>query len=94
MYIKYRTPRVCMPRLKPLPHPRDYFANEITFHRDLNQVRAENFRVQRMYDYMAVDRDISASNYRRWGIDRPEERAECEYVRRVQAFERQDVVLY
>jgi hypothetical protein len=94
MYTNCFALRVCMPRLKPLPRPRDYFANETTFQRDLNQVRAENFRTQRMYDYMAVDRDISASNYRRWGIDRPEERAEREYALRVQAFERQEAVLY
>jgi hypothetical protein len=46
-----------------------------------------------MYEYLAANRDISASNYRRWGVDRPEERAEGEYVRRVQAFERQDAVV-
>jgi hypothetical protein len=94
MYIKYLALRVCMSRLKPLPHPRDYFANETTFQRDLNQVRAENFRVQREYDYMAVNRDISASNYRRWGMDRPEERAESEYAFERQAFERQEAVIY
>ena len=82
-----------MSRLKPLPQPRDYFANGATFQRDLNQVRAENFRTQRMYEYLAANRDISASNYRRWGVDRPEERAEGEYVRRVQAFEKQDALV-
>ena len=59
-------------------------------------IRSDQQRdLDRVRQYMAANRDISVSNYLRWGLSRAsaEERADREYAQSVQVFEAQRVGL-
>jgi hypothetical protein len=54
----------------PLPDRKDYGLYEAAYQRDLNSIRAENYRTLRRQEYMSVSRSISVSNHQRWGKER------------------------